>query len=158
MTNMHPGAVIVDDDPTMAAFLREVLEIEGWRVQLQPCGGDVHEQVAQAQPEVVLLDVRQDGYDGRWGLLDRLLRDPRTRAVPVVVCSFDPHLQQTLGDGRGLEQGVFGLSKPFDLDALLGALTAARLWRPRKQRRGTRVAPAQAVRHAPWRARQPEPA
>ncbi len=70
----------------------------------------------QLAPRMIVLDVMLPGIDG-WELLGRLREHPKTRDVPVVVCTILPQEELALSLGA-----AEFLPKPVSRDALLAAL------------------------------------
>jgi signal transduction histidine kinase/DNA-binding response OmpR family regulator len=104
----HKRVLVVEDDPAAAAFLAETLNAAGLSVEVLARGEDAVVRAAQDVPAAICLDVTLgDDVDG-WEVLSRLKSDPRTEAVPVIVC--------TGGNGRD-RAGALGaadfLTKPF---------------------------------------------
>jgi signal transduction histidine kinase/DNA-binding response OmpR family regulator len=113
----HKRVLVVEDDPSAAAFLAEALSGAGLSVEILARGEDALVRATQDVPAAICLDISlQDGVDG-WEVLSRLKSDPRTAAVPVVVC--------TGGNGRD-RAGALGaadfLAKPFSAEQLLEAV------------------------------------
>ena len=107
------SVLIVEDDPTIAALLAEVLEEEGYRVR---AASDVSALpiAVREHPSVILLDLNLPGVDGV-EIGQRLRDDPRTRGIPIVLMSASEHLRK-----RGAQVPVDKtLAKPFELDTLL---------------------------------------
>jgi CheY-like chemotaxis protein len=129
------GVLVVDDDPTVRALVRDVLEAEpelAVRVREARDGYEALLWLREELPDLVLLDLRMPRVDG-WGVLAWLKASARTAAIPVVVLTALEPAAALRGVGRGPD-GV--LAKPFDVDALVGTVAAAlgtRLagrWRP----------------------------
>ena len=108
--------LVVDDEFSIVASLREVLEWEGYVVDTAPNGRLGLEAIARARPDIVLLDVMMPILDGL-SMLRALRLDPATRALPVILMSAAPI---RVGAGRDGYQGA--LLKPFDVDVLLAKL------------------------------------
>lgn len=70
----------------------------------------------QVAPAVVILDVMLPGVDG-WELLGRLREHPKTRAVPIIVCTILPQKQLALMLGA-----AEFIRKPVSRKTLLSAL------------------------------------
>lgn len=110
----RPRLLIAEDDPTLAATMREVLE-EDFRVDL---AGDGREAVTQARrdpPDVVLMDARLPALDG----LDAcraLRRDPATADLPILVVTgaSEPSLASAAFDAGASDY----LPKPFSISQL----------------------------------------
>jgi len=112
-----PRILLVEDDESNSAVLREVLTVAGYEVTVVDSAFGAATLVRELQPSAVLLDI---GLPFRPGteLLDELKSDPRTATVPIVVTSG---LTESLtAERRSLAAAV--LSKPFPMDELLGIL------------------------------------
>jgi chemosensory pili system protein ChpA (sensor histidine kinase/response regulator) len=88
--------MVVDDSLTVRKVTSRLLEREGYQVLTAKDGLDALEQMKDAVPAVMLVDIempRMDGFD-----LARSVRgDPRTRDVPIVIISSrtaDKHRSQ----------------------------------------------------------------
>src|SRR5215203_1759070 len=110
---------VLDDDAVLANLVRTLLAEEGYRILTCSSWREAHAFVARHQPDLLLLDVELGAPDYGWRVLNHLTLDPETRRIPVIL--WVP------GRVRGREQmlpplqpGVFTMTKPFDLDALLG--------------------------------------
>jgi chemosensory pili system protein ChpA (sensor histidine kinase/response regulator) len=111
-----PMVMVVDDSLTMRKITSRLLEREGYRVLTAKDGMDALEQMKDALPAVMLVDIempRMDGFD-----LTRILRgDPHTRGVPIIMISSrtaDKHRTQA----AALGVNVF-LGKPYPESELL---------------------------------------
>ncbi len=113
--------LIVDDEPNNRAVLERHLERQGYTVVSAGDGAKALEIVQRASCDVVLLDVRMPGMDGR-EVLRRIKQDPATRDIPVVMISAADDLSTIAGC---IEAGADDfLPKPFDqviLRARVGA-------------------------------------
>ena len=84
----HPAAptpievMLVDDHPSFRAAARWLLETEGYVVVAEAASGErALETVAEAQPELVLLDIGLPGIDGFQVALAMRARCPRALAL-----------------------------------------------------------------------------
>jgi chemosensory pili system protein ChpA (sensor histidine kinase/response regulator) len=116
-----PVIMVVDDSLTVRKITSRLLEREGYRVLTAKDGLDALEQLKDALPGVMLVDIempRMDGFD-----LTRNLRgDPRTRGVPIIMISSrtaDKHRSQA----AELGVDVF-LGKPYPEAELLRHIAA----------------------------------
>ena len=91
MTNSSaPSKVlVVDDDPEIVTFLSTLLELEGIESSVATSAAAALEQLQQARPDLVLLDIAMPDRDGI-DLCKELKSDPRTAEVPVFVVSARP--------------------------------------------------------------------
>ena len=112
--------LVVDDEPQVAAMLRDALLDGGYLVKIAVSGGEALKLLPVFQPDVVLLDVMMPGMSGV-EVLEHLRREhPR---VPVVMVTANRDEQAAR---RMLTRGAFDyLPKPFDFDVLERIVSAA---------------------------------
>jgi two-component system phosphate regulon response regulator OmpR len=108
--------LVVDDDPSVRAMLREYLEGHGFAVGEAGSGPQMREQLESQLPDAVLLDVRLPGEDGL--VLARYLRERYDLALIMVTASGDI-VDRVVGLEVGADDYV---TKPFDLRELLARL------------------------------------
>jgi two-component system phosphate regulon response regulator OmpR len=114
--NARTRLLVVDDDPSVRAMLREYLEGHGFEVAEAGSGAQMREQIEQALPDAVLLDIRLPGDDGL--VLARYLREHYDLGLIMVTASGD-----VVDRVVGLEVGADDyIAKPFDLRELLARL------------------------------------
>ena len=81
-----PTALLVDDDTPLTYVLQRYAISYGAHLIAEDFDGPVVTLARQRQPAVILLSVTGDDEPGR--LVLRALRsDPRTRAIPIVLCT-----------------------------------------------------------------------
>jgi two-component system chemotaxis response regulator CheY len=78
-------ALVVDDDPTMRAVLRHLLELEGWQVEEAAGGEPAWRLYRECHPDLVLTDLEMPRMSGEG--LARKLREEAHAEVPVVAIS-----------------------------------------------------------------------
>ncbi len=111
------GVLVVDDDPSIQGFLAEALADEGYAVRTAADGRRALDVLGTWRPDLILLDLMMPEMDGWTFRAEQRGRDD-VAAIPVIVLSATRDLEaktEALAPAR-----VF--SKPFDLDALLGAI------------------------------------
>ena len=108
--------LVVDDDPSIRAMLREYLEGHGYAVGEAGSGAQMREQLEADLPDAVLLDVRLPGEDGL--VLARYLRERYDLGLIMVTASGDI-VDRVVGLEVGADDYV---TKPFDLRELLARL------------------------------------
>ncbi len=125
VSEKRPHIAVVNDDTTFLRLMEELLRNEeGYEVSTCFVGSEGYEFVRQIQPDLVILDLIFGPAEEGWRTLDLLTLDPRTRRIPVIVCSAASHLLHHHSDY--LEQfDVHVLPKPFDLDVLLAKVCSA---------------------------------
>lgn len=108
--------LVVDDDPSVRALLRDVLECEGHDVALAADGFAALRAVAGERPDCVLLDVMMPGLDGH-EVLARLRALDGGPSLPVIMLTA---AADDANAWRAWSGGVdYFLAKPFDADELL---------------------------------------
>ena len=80
-----PRLLVVDDDPATAELIRQWFA-DSMEVLDASDGKQGLEQAFESRPDLLLLDLRMPGLDGI-AVAQQLKRDPRTRAIPIVVLS-----------------------------------------------------------------------
>ena len=125
MEGTRARIAMINDDTTFLELMRDLLqEVEGYQVHIFKEGSQAYEFVRAQHPDLVILDIRIGGEENGWTLLELLTLDPRTRPIPLIVCSA---AIRDLQDHQPMLQryGIDVLPKPFDLDALLEKVRAA---------------------------------
>jgi DNA-binding response OmpR family regulator len=123
--------LVVDDDALLRASVGRVLEEEGYIVDHAADGNEALRRLADARPDLVLLDVLMPGMNGRQ-LIESLRNDADTRELPVLVMTAVHGIDSNAGISEG---AIDYVEKPFDLDELLNkvALALYRTGRPRAE-------------------------
>jgi CheY-like chemotaxis protein len=113
---VKPGSVIliVEDEEDSRDSLRELLELEGYKVITAVNGQDALDQLATVDPCVMLLDLFMPVMDG-WKVIDRLRADGRLSKLNVLIITSAAHKAPA---------GISVLEKPLDLDKLADAVAA----------------------------------
>ena len=113
--------VLIEDDDDTRAVMTSALEADGYVVQ---ASADAFGDIRHAKPDLVILDLFLHGESSGWQQLDILTLDPATRGIPVIICSA---AIASLGSARPklAALDVTVLEKPFDLEELAAAVTAA---------------------------------
>ena len=115
-------ALVVDDAPDIRLLADLVLQMAGFTVSAAASGREALGALARDElPDVILLDVQMPDVDG-WETLSRVRSDPRTRHLPVVLCTVKGLPEDAL---KGWSLGCDGyLGKPFDIGGLVAELQA----------------------------------
>ena len=107
--SQKPCLLLAEDDPSIRAFLYELLAPE-YEVEVTTNGEEAWAAVARRQPELILSDLQMPLLDGL-GLLRRLRTDPQTTTVPFILMTADNQRERLF---EGLEAGMDEfLLKPF---------------------------------------------
>jgi twitching motility two-component system response regulator PilH len=111
--------LLVEDSPAQREMISGILKDNGLTVIIACDGLEALEQIQNLNPDLVVLDIvmpRMNGYE----VCRRLKSDPRTKNVPVVMCSskgeeFDRYW--------GMKQGADAyIAKPFEVIELIGTI------------------------------------
>ena len=114
--------MIVDDSPSMRAFVRRVMDLSGFEVDTCLNAGNGAQGLALLQQEavdIILTDINMPEMNGE-EFLRRIEEHDRYRSIPVVVISTDATENRMQ---RMMQLGAKGyISKPFSPEALRGEL------------------------------------
>ena len=103
--------LVVDDDEVIRQLIAVNLTLEGFEVVTAVDGQDCLEKVAEADPDVITLDVMMPQLDG-WVTATQLRRNPETAGIRVVLITARAQQDDR---SRGHQIGVDAyLTKPFD--------------------------------------------
>jgi PAS domain S-box-containing protein len=130
------NVLVVDDDATIRANLRQSLEKEGYHVTLAGSGAEALGLMRQQRPALVILDLQMPDMDGA-EMLAQIRK--KWEAIPVVVrtnCPDDDLMNCAL---KGTPFTV--LAKPCPLEQMLNTVRAL-LPEESRNRWGTQIQPA----------------
>lgn len=113
--------LVVDDDRGIRLLLLAYLRRGGFHL-LEACNGrEALETMHAATPDCVVMDLMMPEVSGLDVLRERAA-DPSLQRIPMIVITANASREVIAGV---LEKDVYAvLTKPFDLDALLTAVTA----------------------------------
>ena len=112
--------LVVDDEP----FNRDLLvqQLDMYETRLSASGEEGLRQVAEAPPDLILLDVMMPGIDG-FEVCRRLKGADATRLIPIVIMTALDAVEDRI---RGIEAGADDfLTKPVDERQLLARIRTA---------------------------------
>ena len=115
--------LVVDDDQQFAEVMHDFLTDEGYEVRVCLESDQAFALARSLSPDLVILDIRMPQLGGL-GVLEHLGDDPRTRRIPVLMCSAVAAYEIPSWQEALTRRGVPVLFKPFDLDHLLAQVTA----------------------------------
>ena len=111
-----PLVLLVDDDDRVRELVRVNLEFEGYQVREAASAGEGLSAIAEAKPDLVLLDVMMPHVDG-WEMLRRIQEQHGAGAIPVLM--FSGQVDEA-GERQATSSGASGfVGKGFDLDELV---------------------------------------
>jgi len=112
--------IVVDDDHSILDLLATLLENEGYQVQALDSGEAAHRAAITEHPDAAVVDLMMPGMNGL-ELIKALRADPRTRAIPILLCSayYGDLRQITYQLDRDGQENVYYLRKPFRIQDVL---------------------------------------
>jgi DNA-binding response OmpR family regulator len=115
---MPPLIAVANDDTDFLGLMGDLLTDEGYRVSIHRVAKDAYEELKEALPDLIILDIHMEMPEAGWMLLELLTLHPDLSTIPVIVCSADVvALRAKVENLRA--HGCDALEKPFDLDDLL---------------------------------------
>ena len=116
-----PYVLVVEDEAALATMLRYNLEKQGFRVEEAVDGQEALTRIAEAVPDIVLLDWMLPVMSGI-EVCRQIRRRPATRDLPVIMVTARTEDQDAV---RGLNTGADDyITKPFNMEALLARMRA----------------------------------
>lgn len=117
---------VINDTIAILELFRSLLEDEGYRVTTDGFSVELLEmlrRVREAQPDLVVLDFLILDESKGWQFLQLLKLERATKDIPVIVCTAAAKLVNELQVHLDT-MGVVVVLKPFDIDHLLGEMSA----------------------------------
>ncbi|HEY7926989.1 MAG TPA: response regulator [Candidatus Dormibacteraeota bacterium] len=122
LSQTNAAILIVEDDASLRRFLEMRLTMDGYVTRTAADGIEALAVLDEWTPDVVVADVMMPRLSGL--SLCRAIREaPHLAAIPVILLTarnFDDEIEAVIKLG-----GVTFMNKPFDAEALNGALRAA---------------------------------
>ncbi|MGI8423071.1 MAG: response regulator transcription factor [Chloroflexota bacterium] len=110
--------LLVEDDPSLALALREILEGEGYAVSQSGSAAEARAVLDSTPPDLVILDLLLPDADGLVFCADIKARSK----MPVVICSGTSRKRDSV---LALKLGADDfIAKPFDVDVLISRVGA----------------------------------
>ena len=117
---MKKRVAVFDDDEDILFIAQHILEQAGWEVKTFTNVDNILEKVAEAQPDVILMD--------NWIPLNggisatREIKGSQFSGIPVVYFTANNNVK-----ALSMQAGAdFWIAKPFELDELVGVVELAR--------------------------------
>jgi DNA-binding response OmpR family regulator len=119
-----PFIFVTDDDQTYVELIKELLTEAGYARVVWHVGNNAFQRIRDEQPDLVLLDINLLNPGRGWTTLDAMRLHPKTRTIPVIICSTDMHL---IDEKTALlrDLNCQTLEKPFDIETMLDRVAAA---------------------------------
>jgi DNA-binding response OmpR family regulator len=109
--------LVIEDDPALSEILEDFLTDSGYEIHIVNEVLDIHPLLEKIHPDLVILDYLLPVVNGG-ELCSQIKRNQRTCGLPVIMLSAYQKVLLSIGD-YGCD--VF-ISKPFDLNSLLGTI------------------------------------
>jgi DNA-binding response OmpR family regulator len=129
---MMPTALIVEDHPEQADLVASILRLRDYEPILADNGEAGLRLAREFAPDVMLLDLMLPDING-FDVCRRLRTDPATMLIPVVMLTALNDVQHRV---HGFRVGANAyLTKPYGVDDLFEAISAAQAWRVSMEQR-----------------------
>ena len=116
-----PTILVVEDEAPLLTLLRYNLEKQGFRVEEAADGQEALLRVAEAKPDLILLDWMLPALSGL-EVCRQIRRRPATRDLPIIMVTARTEDQDAV---RALDTGADDyIAKPYAMDALLARIRA----------------------------------
>ncbi len=116
-----PTVLVVDDDPDIRELVQLKLDLSGYTTIVAGDGIEALQRVAEAQPDLVILDVMMPGLSG-FAVCEQLRDDPETARLPVILLTAKA---QESDLERGFAAGAVDyLVKPFSPRELVSRVSS----------------------------------
>lgn len=122
-TKTRKVVVVAEDYPDISQLVSDILRDEGYEVVAVSRGGEVLPAVRRYHPVVILLDLALPDMPGN-EVLQQLAMNPETSKIPVIIISAYAERLQCVPQVRAV------ITKPFDIDTLLKAVSEAEKAQP----------------------------
>jgi two-component system phosphate regulon response regulator PhoB len=120
-TGARPTILVVEDEAPLLTLLRYNLEKQGFRVEEATDGQEALLRVAEAPPDLILLDWMLPALSGL-EVCRQLRRRAPTRDLPIIMVTARTEDQDAV---RALDTGADDyIAKPFVMEALLARIRA----------------------------------
>jgi DNA-binding response OmpR family regulator len=96
---------------------KAILESNDYKVVTESDPGRLLEQIYQAEPDLIILDVLLSGADGRI-ICKNLKADKETRDIPIIIVSAHPSASKSIKQAGADDF----LEKPFEMETLLNKI------------------------------------
>lgn len=123
LDGQQPHILCINHAPEILELLRVLLEDEGYCVSTLMMVEHSLDAIVSLSPDVITIDYMWSTSDNEWTYLNLLTIDPRTRHIPVILCTAAVRHATEMEDHLRTI-GVRVVFKPFDIDDLLAAVRA----------------------------------
>ena len=115
--------LVVEQSREIAQFVREILSLGNYQVELAANGQECLDVVSSFSPDLILLSVTMPDMNG-WKVLMRLTEIPFLKRTQVLMFTTCPNVETTLKKMK-LGRRVGHIPKPFTVKELLKGVRTA---------------------------------
>jgi DNA-binding response OmpR family regulator len=108
--------LVIEADALIGELISDVLEANGFAVQIAPSATAALEALRCQSPQAMLVDLARPCDEG-WAFLARCRQQPGCTTLPIAIMSAT--LAQATAAEMARQRGYGWLPKPFQLDQLL---------------------------------------
>jgi len=109
--------LLVDDNEDFLDSTKDVLEEEGYAVQIAASGEEAIRKVEESSPDLVVMDIKMPGMNGVESFTHMKRLRPGIRVIMCTAYIVDGLIRQAL------EEGAYSvLNKPFEMELLLNTI------------------------------------
>ncbi len=114
----QPHILCINHAPEILALMETLLGEEGFRVTTRSRLDKDLDAVAELAPNAIIIDYMWRQSDDEWVFLTLLTMDPRTRHIPLILCTGAVREARELQEHLN-EMGIRVVLKPFDINHLV---------------------------------------
>ncbi|MDC8803838.1 response regulator [Halomonas pacifica] len=116
-----PKVLVVDDEPNIVLSLEFLMQQAGFEVTTAEDGESALARVAEAGPDLILLDISLPDLSG-FEVLERLRQTPRGETLPIIMLTaHGREVEREKGLALGADDYI---TKPFSTQALVEKVKA----------------------------------
>ena len=113
--------LVVDDDPSMAVSVVDILDVKGFEVHAAYCGAEALQILRDHSVDVMLTDVRMPDMNGVDLYRATRKTHPNMRTFLMTAYSADEIIQE------GMKEGIKTVfNKPLDMNLILAVFSACK--------------------------------
>ena len=120
---MPPKVLLVDDDRLIHQLYHSHLQKAGYEMVSAFKGNEAVELADRELPQAIVMDIMMPEMDGLSAMRE-IKRNVRTKDIPVIVITANPHYHLSQMQSRWAGAAVF-LTKPFGPGSLVSAVQRA---------------------------------
>lgn len=104
--------LIIDDNESISEVMQMILEMEGYQTSISLTGKDIIATIGNLLPDLILLDVMLDGYDGR-KICVEIKNNVMLQKIPLILISATESKESV---AKGPCHPDDFIAKPFDVN------------------------------------------